>query len=313
MFVIMNELGAGEIVEAERRLDELGDVLGLHAREGEAAMALGFSSAFIRIAKGDGAGAAEVLSQIVAALQALGLAFPTSVFIDALAVSQLLADDLDGAAASVAALSETATQLQSDHGLARAELLGALVHRRRGRPDVADPLARSALATFLRDRCGPDATEALEVLSGCLVDLGNAVEGSRLLAAAAAVRASHGWVSIMHDVIGADVDRETTRAALGDRSTSIESEGSGLTLEEAAAHSMRARGARKRPGSGWASLTPTELDVARLVTKGLSNPDIASSLVVSRATVKTHVSHVLTKLGLATRAEIAAEVTRREP
>ena len=64
------------------------------------------------------------------------------------------------------------------------------------------------------------------------------------------------------------------------------------------------RGARRRPDSGWESLTPTELKVAGLVAEGLSNPDIASNLVLSRRTVETHISHILTKLGVRSRTEI---------
>ena len=45
-------------------------------------------------------------------------------------------------------------------------------------------------------------------------------------------------------------------------------------------------------------LSARELEVARLVAGGLSNPAIASALFVSVATVKTHVSHILAKLGL---------------
>ena len=56
---------------------------------------------------------------------------------------------------------------------------------------------------------------------------------------------------------------------------------------------------------------PTELQVANLVAHGLTNPQIAERLLMSRATVKTHVSHCLTKLAMATRSEIAAEATRR--
>ncbi len=75
-------------------------------------------------------------------------------------------------------------------------------------------------------------------------------------------------------------------------------EGAALSTEEAIAYAQRGRGQRKRPTSGWASLTPTERDVVRLVSEGLGNKDIATRLFVSPRTVQTHLTHVYTKLGL---------------
>jgi DNA-binding NarL/FixJ family response regulator len=50
--------------------------------------------------------------------------------------------------------------------------------------------------------------------------------------------------------------------------------------------------------------------VARLVASALSNPQIAERLFLSRRTVQTHVSHILTKLDLHSRIDIAREVSR---
>src|SRR5215472_14283195 len=55
-------------------------------------------------------------------------------------------------------------------------------------------------------------------------------------------------------------------------------------------------------------LSARELEVARLVADGLSNPAIASALFISVPTVKTHVSHILAKLGLDSRVQLASWV-----
>jgi DNA-binding CsgD family transcriptional regulator len=73
------------------------------------------------------------------------------------------------------------------------------------------------------------------------------------------------------------------------------------------------RGGRRgprRPSTGWKALTPVELQVAGLVAAGRSNPDIARQLFLSAHTVRTHVSHILTKLDAQSRVDIAREAQR---
>ena len=65
------------------------------------------------------------------------------------------------------------------------------------------------------------------------------------------------------------------------------------------------RGARRRPKNGWEALTDTEARIAELVSRGLSNPDIAGQLQLSRRTVGNHVSHILMKLQVSSRREVA--------
>ena len=79
----------------------------------------------------------------------------------------------------------------------------------------------------------------------------------------------------------------------------------------AAAHdgmAIAARPALAVTAGGAFELSARELEVARLVADGLSNPAIASALFISVPTVKTHVSHILAKLGLESRVRLASWV-----
>jgi DNA-binding NarL/FixJ family response regulator len=57
-------------------------------------------------------------------------------------------------------------------------------------------------------------------------------------------------------------------------------------------------------------LTPAETQIAELVARGYTNPQIASELLISRRTVQAHLAHIFTKLGLRSRVELAVLTVR---
>ena len=151
--------------------------------------------------------------------------------------------------------------------------------------------------------------ETLETLGGVLVDEGSAHRGLPLLAAATAAREALGFPQRPIEAGRIAGWIATGREHLGEQAQPAWERGAGLSIEEAAAMARRGRGPRRRPAFGWPSLTPAERSVADLVARGLTNPEIAARLGVSAGTIKDHVSSALRKLGVRTRAELAAAVS----
>jgi DNA-binding CsgD family transcriptional regulator/tetratricopeptide (TPR) repeat protein len=162
---------------------------------------------------------------------------------------------------------------------------------------------RQANALYCRGLVEHDAT-------GLLAAAERYTDASRSLMTAKALEAAAG------EFVSAD-DRAQARAAF---SRAVEA----YTALDAAADvarvqaEFRGHGIRRGPhskhrraDSGWDSLTPTEIKVAAFVEEGLSNPEIAGRLLLSRRTVATHVSHILKKLGVNSRTDIARESALR--
>jgi len=135
-------------------------------------------------------------------------------------------------------------------------------------------------------------------------------EASRPLLTAKALEAAAG------EFVSAD-DRGQARAAFTRAVEIYTSLGAAIDAARLQAR-FRAYGIRRGPHakhrqarSGWDSLTPAETKIAEFVEGGLSNPEIAAKLLLSRRTVATHVSHILKKLDVHSRTDIAREAARR--
>ena len=74
--------------------------------------------------------------------------------------------------------------------------------------------------------------------------------------------------------------------------------------------STLSRVANERQASASAPLTPREQEIMRLIEQGMSNKDIARQLGIGVATAKSHVHHILEKLHVQRRAQVAARVRR---
>ncbi len=148
-----------------------------------------------------------------------------------------------------------------------------------------DPETLLAAAQWYADAGRPlPRAKALEGAAGCLVAAGDRT----------AARLAFEQAVELYEHLGAEADLNRVQA---------EFRGHGIRRGPHSKH--------RRALSGWDSLTDTELKVAAFVEEGLSNPEIAARLTLSRRTVATHVSHILKKLNVATRTEIARESVLR--
>jgi len=184
--------------------------------------------------------------------------------------------------------------------LLRAELL-----RRRGEVRDAEARAHAALEVAAEHDMHVVTVEALETLALLADAVHDDAHAVRLLGAAVAFRERTGFRwrhTCRRDTLVALQDR--LAAAAFDEERAVE-------LADAVAFARRGRGERRRPDTGWDSLTPTELKVVELVAAGLPNREIGAKLFVSLATVKTHLIHVYTKLDVRSRAELASAATSR--
>jgi DNA-binding CsgD family transcriptional regulator len=213
--------------------------------------------------------------------------------------------DAAGAAARIAELEAQPAGRELPYVRSVVDLLAAHLARAREDRLTAESLAHACLANAVARELPLVITDALEVLALLAGDRGELDEAGRLLGAASAFRERTGyrWQPHHHRCAIEELRPRLPELALA--------EGSALGLAEAAEYVQRGRGERGRPDHGWQSLTPSEQRVVELVAKGLPNAAIAKQLFVSLATVKTHLVHVYGKLGLETRAQLAAAATRR--
>ena len=105
------------------------------------------------------------------------------------------------------------------------------------------------------------------------------------------------------------------------RLSDLFTEGQAMTFEEAVEYALsgvdvfpsgNANGSGASDNPPPVALTPREQEVATLVARGFTNRQIAANLSISEHTAATHVRRILKKLGLRSRAELAAWVSEQQ-
>lgn len=258
-------------------------------------------------------GAYEGLGEVISVSQRMGnLFYQTMAMVWAGAVA-LQSGDLETARTQLGEVLKIARESSFQWQIGRGLHQVSRLDRTSGGLSASESSAHETLRTMspYGDQAG--VCDVLESLGGLAAELDSREEATRLFGAAARLRQEIGYVRLPAYREGYEADVAKARSGLDEEEFDRAwKEGFALTMEEAITYAARGRGERKRPSSGWESLTPSELDVVRLVAQGLSNPEIAKRLFIARNTVKVHLSHVFAKLGISSRSELAAEATRRD-
>jgi len=178
----------------------------------------------------------------------------------------------------------------------------------------AEALHHDALAIIWQRRYRLELPAALEALADVAAGRERHADAARTLAVAERARRELGFVAWPAQRAESAAVRARVEDVLGPAAFErASSEGAALSRDDAVAWLRRARGTRNRPGHGWESLTPTEVEVVRHAAAGLTNPQIAEQLFIARATVKVHLSHVYAKLGVRNRSQLAGTAAGRFP
>jgi len=273
------------------------------------------AEARLAAARGDTAAAVSALRRAADGGRRVGIVMYVPSALAGLACMAAIAGD---EATAAAAAGEARAELGGRRQAITAAALGyaeGIMAWHRGELAAAERLVREATLHWHRsgDRMG--ACDGIELLAVLAAARERFPDAARLLAAADAAREPLRYLAP-----GFTADRDAAAHAAGqardvlggDRFTQAQKEGQGLALDDAVAYATRKGGGRKRPAAGWASLTPAELEVVRLVGEGLRNDAIARRLFIAPGTVKVHLSHIFAKLAITTRAELAAQAASRD-
>jgi DNA-binding CsgD family transcriptional regulator len=190
------------------------------------------------------------------------------------------------------------------------------IARDRGDLGRATAFAQESLALFheLGDYRG--IVVCLELIGSAIAAQGQTERGTRLLAAAETVRETTGidrpaargaeqerTVAALRSTLGADAFARAWEA--GRRLPLDELVAAALTPAEPAGPQIPSSGTRTGP------LTQREREVAALVARGLTNRQIAEALFIAERTADTHVEHILAKLDLSSRTQVATWVVEQ--
>jgi predicted ATPase/DNA-binding CsgD family transcriptional regulator len=261
--------------------------------------------------RGDVQAAAHSMQRALTMVEQIGNTYGFAYCLLGSADVALARGDTAGAVTALEQAMEAARHIGNTWMVAAAQQRLGHVARRAGDLARANGVLQEALAVQAKAGRRPGTIDVLDELAAVAIAFDNPRVAAQLLCAVDAAREQIGYARTAAEASVHAERRERCSGALGDEWQVLCAGGARMTLDDAVHLARDVGGGRRRP-AGWASLTPTELDVVNLVAAGLSNNEIAQRMSIARGTVKAHLGHVFSKLGVATRSELAASAVRHE-
>jgi len=197
-------------------------------------------------------------------------------------------------------------------------MYSALAALTRGDHERVKALSEESLTLLQKGEDKQHIADCLEIMAGAAGEQGRAQRAARLWGAAEALREDIGVLLQPEDRKILDPYLASARSSLGEVAWQATlAEGRAMMPEQAIEFALSAEEpvlpppVVRRSGGGSAELTPREEEVAVLVSRGLTNRQIASELSISEHTVATHVAKILKRLGLSSRSRLSAWVAER--
>ncbi|TMR21262.1 LuxR family transcriptional regulator [Nonomuraea turkmeniaca] len=289
----------------------------LAARLGDEAQLAGavHITGFAALLAADFARAYALLEEALDRRRALGNRGHEWVVLFQLAVTAVLMDDPRSAQLCAEVL-EAARGANAEWSVSYGQWVTALERWRRGALREAVPLMRDAVRLKLRCNDHLGLAQCIEGLAWILADDKRDEQAAQMLGAAQVLWRSIGTsLSGLGHLAGAhDRCASALRQRLREeRFQAAFDRGSALTLDQAAALALDESPARQAGPDVTSVLTRREREIAEYVAKGLSNKQIAETLVIAQRTAECHVENILRKLNFTSRSQIVKTWDARRP
>jgi non-specific serine/threonine protein kinase len=269
-------------------------------------------------AKGDQEQSMSFFSEALALSRGTGNVGRNAVSLGNLGITMLVHGDTEQATVLLEESLGLFQAIGDNSNIAIGLMHSALAALTRGDHERVKALSEESLKLLQKGEDKQHIADCLEIMAGGAGAQGRAQRAARLWGAAEAMREDIGVLLQPEDRKLLDPYLATAHSSLGEVAWQATlAEGRAMMPEQAIEYALSAEepvppppGVR-RSGESSAALTPREEEVAVLVSRGLTNRQIASELSISEHTVATHIAKILKRLGVSSRSRLSAWVAER--